>query len=531
MRASGPRHVGSIILMLAALVVSSCSGSTSTSAGSTTLTIAIPGDVETLDPCCSNFIRANTAIAQIYDTPVLLKPIKSSSGALIGQPAQIQGIVFESWTLQPDNLTWIIKIRKGLTFHDGTPINAAVIIYNYERYLNTPGGENWLQQNIAFVTKAPVAIDDYTVKLVEDRASPMAIQVLYMDGSGIVEPSMIKAHATPDDPWATKWVAQNVAGGTGPYTLLSRVADQQIVFQANNKYWRGAPKIQKVIWKVIPSAAERVSLLKSGAVDMAEALGTADLEALTGAAGVKIVQAPSENMVYAGMNLKVAPFNDVAVRQAVSYAVNYEDILANVYHGQAQRLYGPLPTGSPLSLGSTIGYTMDTAKAKTLLAGSSYKGQEVTLSINTASAEDQLVAVRVQANLQAIGMNVKIAQLTPAVFAAAQAKQSLQMYVDEILPWIDDPDYVLALTYACGVFGNYTNYCNKQVDTAISAGWSETDTSKRKAMFDQTQKDIVKDAPWVFIAQPNYKLAMRTNVNGYVHYLNEIPLYYDLSKS
>jgi peptide/nickel transport system substrate-binding protein len=533
MRQSHHSQILSMTSILGAviLVAVACSTSSNPSTSTKTLTIAIPGDIETLDPCCSNFIRANTAIAQVYDTPVSLKPVKSAAGAMIGQPSEIQGIVYESWTRQPDNVTWIIKIRKGLAFHDGTPITAKEVAYTYERSLATNGGENWLQRNIAFVTKPPVVLDDYTIKLVGDQPSPMAISVLYMDGAGIVQPSVIKSHSTADDPWATKWMARNVAGGSGPYMLKEHVADQHVIFEANPKYWRGAANISRVIWKVIPSPAERVSLLKSGAVDMAEGLGTADLQALAGVAGVKVVQSPSENMVYVGMNNSIAPFSDLSVRQAVSYAVNYEDILSNVYHGQARRLTGPLPTGSQMSLGDSIGYKTDPSKAKSLLAGSSYKGQAVTLSINNANAEHKLIAVRVQSALQGIGINVQIEELTAAVFAERQSKKQLQMHIDEILPWIDDPDYVLSLVFQCDVFGNYTAYCNKNVDKAIAAGWTETDAAKRQAMFAQAQRDIVNDAPWAFLAQPNYKLAMRSNVTGYVHYLNEIPLYYDLNKS
>jgi len=499
---------------------------------STTLTIAIPDDIQTLDTCCANFIRANTALAQLYDSPVIHpKAAAADGGSMTGDPSKLEGVTFESWSASPDGRTYTVKVRKGMKFHDGKEIKAQDLAYMIERQLGTKGGGNWLMTNIAFLTKKPTVIDDYTLRFTTNAPSQLTMQSFYMTSSGAIDPTVVKQHAASSDPWAEKWMAKNEANGSGPYMLKEWTPDQQVVFQAYPDYWRGKAKIDQVIWKIVPSAAERVNLLKSGTVDMAEGLGTEEFQALHGAAGVKIVKAPSLNMAYVGMNNGMAPFDNKAARQAVSYAVNYDEILQAVYHGDARRAYGPIPSGSQFSLGDKIGYSTDAAKAKQLLSSSGAAGKKVTLSIDSSRAEHQQIAVRVQAALKAIGMNVQIEQLTPAVFAERKASKKLQMFVDEMLPWIDDPDYELSLTLQCGVFGNYANYCNKQVDQIIRDGWTEQDAAKRKAMFEQAQRTIVDEAPMVFLAQPDFKLAMRDHVNGYVHYINEIPRYYDMSVS
>ena len=494
----------------------------------TVLTIGVPGDIETLDPCCANFIRSHEALLMVYDVPVI-HPIIEQGGAMVGDADNLLPRYFESWTEHDDGLTYTIKIREGMTFDDGTPITAETIRFMVDRNLNTPGGGAWLLTNIAFVTTPPTVIDDYTLELVSDKPSPMVMQSFYMSSSAAIDPQVVAANATDEDPWATEYMARNADNPSGPYRLVSRTPDQEVVFEARDNFWGGRPAYDRIVWKVIPSPAERVQLLKAGVIDLAVGLGTEEFNALDGADGVKVVRTPSKNMAYVGMNNSIAPFDDQMVRQAVSYGVDYDDILENVYKGDARRLHGAIPNGSAVSLGDQVGYTQDTAQAQELLDASSYDGSTVTLSIDSAKAEHQLIAVRVQAALRELGMDIEIEQLPSAVFAERKVGKQLQMFVDELLAWIDDPNYQLSLTLESGVFGNYADYSNARVDEIITAGWAEQDADARRAIFEEAQRIISEEAPWVFLAQPDFKFAMREHVDGFVLYPNAIPRFADLS--
>ncbi len=491
------------------------------------LTIGVPGDIETLDPCCANFIRAHEALLMVYDIPVI-HPIVEQNGAMVGDADNLLPRYFESWEEHNDGLTFTIKVREGMTFDDGTPITAETVRFMIDRNLNTPGGGAWLLTNIAFVTKPPTVIDEYTLELVSDRRSPMVMQSFYMSSSAAVDPNVVAANATEDDPWATEYMARNADNPSGPYRLVSRTPDEEVVFEARDNYWGGRPAYDKIVWKIIPSPAERVQLLRTGVIDLAVGLGTEEFNALDGSEGVKVVRAPSKNMAYVGMNNSIAPFDDVAVRQAVSYGVDYDDILENVYKGDARRLHGAIPNGSAVSLGAEVGYTQDIAKAQELLGSSSYDGSTVTLSIDSAKAEHQLIAVRVQSALREIGMDIEIETLQSPVFAERKVGKQLQMFVDELLAWIDDPNYQLSLTLESGVFGNYADYSNARVDEIITDGWAEQDPAARRAIFEEAQRLISEDAPWVFLAQPDFKFAMREDVDGFVLYPNAIPRFADL---
>ena len=142
-----------------------------------------------------------------------------------------------------------------------------------------------------------------------------------------------------------------------------------------------------------------------------------------------------------------------------------------------------------------------------------------------------MIAVRVQNQLKEVGINVEIEKLSSSVFAEQKTEKQLPMMVDESLAWVDDPNYVLSLLLQCDVFGNYMAYCNERVDEIIEGGWTELDEEKRFAMFQEAQEIIIDEAPWVFLTQPDFHLAVREDVDGYVHYLNEIVRYYDFYKT
>ncbi|MYB23894.1 MAG: ABC transporter substrate-binding protein [Acidimicrobiia bacterium] len=491
------------------------------------LTVGVPGDIQTLDPCCTNFIRGHEAQLIVSDPPVI-HPVVDQDGALVAVADDLLPLYFESWEESADGLTYTVHIREGVTFDDGTEVNAEIVRFWVDRNLNTPGGGAWLLNNIAFITEPPEVIDEYTVQFTTNAPSPMVMQQFYMTSSVPVDPKVVDKYATEDDPWAIEHFQSNVENPSGPYRIASWLPDQEVVFEKRENYWGEERAYDKIIWKIIPSNAERVQLLSAGVIDVAIGLGTEDFAALQGVDGVVVQRFPSKNEAYVGMTNTIAPFDNVLMRQAVSWGIDYDDILTNVYKGEAQRLYGPIPNGSAFSLGDQVGYTRNVDGAMALLEQAGYDGTPVTLSIDAAKGEHELIAVRVQSHLAEIGIPVEIEVLTAAVFAERKVANELQMFVDELLAWIDDPNYQLSLSLQSGVFGNYANYSNERVDEIIRDGWAEKDPAARRAMFEEAQRIITEDAPWAFLAQPDYKIALRDNIGGFALYPNEIPRLADL---
>src|SRR5690606_19414288 len=136
------------------------------------------------------------------------------------------------------------------------------------------------------------------------------------------------------DPWATEWKAKNEAA-SGEYYVERHRPGVETVLRAHPDYWGGKPYFERVVLKVVPSSANRALLLQRGSVHIARDLSIDEIESLRDAPGVKVVSAPTRDQYHLGLNNKKGPFKDPKVRQALSYAVPYEEIVKNVFKDEA----------------------------------------------------------------------------------------------------------------------------------------------------------------------------------------------------
>ena len=195
------------------------------------LVVGVPGDIQTLDPCCTNFIRGHEAQLLVSDPPVI-HPIVEQNGALVAVADELVPLYFESWEESPDGLTYTVTVRQGVTFDDGSEVTAETVRFWVDRNLNTPGGGGaWLLKNIAFITEPPEVIDEYTLQFTTNAPSPMVMQQFYMTSSVPVDPKVVEKYATEDDPWAIEHFQSNVENASGPYRIASWLPDQEVVFE------------------------------------------------------------------------------------------------------------------------------------------------------------------------------------------------------------------------------------------------------------------------------------------------------------
>jgi peptide/nickel transport system substrate-binding protein len=262
--------------------------------------------------------------------------------------------------------------------------------------------------------------------------------------------------------------------------------------------------------------------LVSGAVDVAYDLPTADLASLDGNPDITIHKDTSRTVVYLGMNNTIKPFDNKLVRQAISYAVPYDTIVNDVANGFAIQLTSPIPTGTPTHTDADFVYKNDPAKAKALLTQAGFpNGFETTMQIPTGLQEAKETAVYVQQSLAAVGIKVTIQEMPGAAFGEQIQKHALGFFFSD--DWIsinNDPYYHLFWLFHSDCC-NYTNYKNADVEAAISKFTLSTDADARGKASLAAQKDIVDDAPWVFLYQPQHIMATRSNVKGYFYYSSE----------
>ena len=210
------------------------------------------------------------------------------------------------------------------------------------------------------------------------------------------------------------------------------------------------------------------------------------------------------------------------VRQAIAYAVPYKTILSQVLQGYGRQLTSPIPFGTPTHTDKYFVYDTNIDKAKQLLKEAGYpNGFDITLDVASGVDEGQETAVWVQQALKQIGINVSIQQLPGANFASRLQKHQLGFFFFN--NWIsinNDPFYHLYWLFRSDCC-DYTNYDNKKVWNAIDSNLLSDNASKRAAASDSVQKTIMSDSPWVFLYQPDFVLAMRKNVHGYVYYSSD----------
>ena len=497
-------------------------------AAGSTLTIAIPNDIETLDSDFSHYQMANEVNYNTQDQYFIYGMKSTKYGYIQENVGQIRPKSTASWKLAKNGLSIVLNVQKGNRFcHTGNPVTAADYIYYFNRGIHTKSG--YLFNIDGTHINGWKKLSKYSFKLTFSQHSPLFFEYFRDQSQAPVDMVEMQKHATKSDPWATVWKAKHDAG-SGPYCVSRWLAGTEMDLTAN-KYYKGPqkPHFKNIVLKVVPSSAERALLLKTGTVQIAESLATDDINSLRGTPGVKILEIRSRNQYQIGLNNNMAPFNNRGVRQALSWAVPYQSIRANLFKGNALIPGGAIArTGSGFDAKSWP-YTYNLAKAKSLLAKAGYPhGFSFTVDIASGDTVSQDLAIIMQSTLSKIGVNMSIVTQTAANFAEGLDNKSDQAWLRGLLWYINDPGYVGTSLYACGALENWMNYCNKQVDTLtnkISNYWSPADHAKRVAAVNKWQTLINADAPTLNLAQPYFEVATRSNISGYVSAPDEETLY------
>jgi peptide/nickel transport system substrate-binding protein len=516
-----------LALLTPLLAVAAHARTDGSAAAASTLTVAIPDDAATLDPLFAATPRSTAVIMNSYETLMGYRLRSIPGGIRIWDSSRAVGAVLSGMRASKDGKTWTLTVRPGVRFADGSSVTAETIKYMFERNFGVKGSGGAFMYQFMGKIPAVAAVTQtgpMTLQVKTQLPNPLLPRIFALSNSVAFDEKVLQQNGGADQ-YASKWVAKNTAGA-GAYQLQAWTPGSRIVLAANPNYWRGAPAIKSVAMQIVPSAANRMLLLRRGTVDIAERLSAQEIKSLRGAPGVKIVSVPSTNTTQLIMNAKVAPFNDVRVRRAVSHAVPYADIIRTVYSGRARGSTGPVPVGFPLRSAKGYPYTrQDLARSRRLLAAAGKSRLTVPLAISSGNADHEAVAVLIRNALAQVGINASIQKLTPAVFAERLGKRQLGFFLNDSLWWVDDPSYALTLGYTCNAFFNYGNYCNKAVDKLVAQAGSTLNQARRATLYRRAQQQIVADAPMAWVAQPNFNLATRTNITGYAHFPDEMVRY------
>ncbi len=506
------------------------------SSASGTLVFGNSGDAARLDPADVTDGESISRMDNIFEGLVEYKEGST----------EIQPCLATSWETSADGKEITFHLRKGVKFHDGTDFNADAVVFSFARQYdpNHPYHQygEWSYWGYMFSDIEKVEkIDDYTVKIVLSNVNASIMTSLAMFTVNIVSPANAEKY---------KEDAFKYPCGTGPFKFVEWVKDDHITLEANENYWRGRPKLDKLIFKVIPDPSARLLALEVGEIHGMEYPNPADFERIKANPDLVLMSEPGMNIGYMAMNTGygykdvnkngikdpdeplektpgyLEPLTKKEVRQAINMAIDKEAIVRDIYRGTASVAKNGMP---PFMLGyndEIEDYPYDPARAKELLAKAGYPdGFEVTLHVMPVSRpymfDPPKIGEAIQSYLGAVGIKVKFYQVDWGTYLQETEAGLHQMC---LLGWTGDngdPDNFMNVLYglntcSIGTAGNYAFYTNEENQELLTKALRTYDVNQRAEYYKKAQELIHEDAGWVFLAHANQSAVFRSNVKGFV---------------
>jgi peptide/nickel transport system substrate-binding protein len=470
------------------------------------LTIGLPANPTSLDPRVTLDGIARSVYYSTYNYLVVIKP---------GTAADIVGDLADKFEVSPDGKTWTFVLKSGPKFWDGTPVDSAAVKFTFEslQKLNQGPASDFR------IIKEIQTPDANTVKFV--LSDPFAVFPSLLTDIGIINPKVMEKAENGD--YGSKYLATNTMG-SGPYRLTEWKPNERVVIEAVPEYWGPKPKAKKVIFPIFTEVSNLRLQLEKGDLDIAWGIPTDQLMSMFGKPGIQIAEGTGFDFIYVYLNNQKKPFDNVKVRQALSWATDYDIIVNELLKGHGKQLKGPFAFGAEGYKEPTQFYKRDLAKAKALMAEAGYpNGFTFTLLYASPTVGAAQAAQVLQANWAEIGVNVQLQEIAEATRRERVDKGDFEASMGQ---WVKtaQPYWTMNVWHDSsrfGLAGDRSFYKNEEVDKLIRAAAAEMDLTKRSDLYRQANDKIFTDAPYVYLYQRNAMLPMRAEVKGFLY--NPVP--------
>jgi peptide/nickel transport system substrate-binding protein len=524
------------IAMCGAVFVSLMAGSVPAIAqnNNSVLLVAGPRTPESLDQEYPPTEANHEARRNIFERLLTYEMKPGEGGVMVEDFSKLKGALAQSWETSPDKTSITFHLRKGVKSYVGDTLNADDLMWTFQRGWDMKANFHWYMTQVLKIQDFNAAfkkIDDYTVKVTLPKPSPLIERLWVNNDLGIIDSVEAKKHATPDDPWAAHWLS-NHSASYAPYQVVQYSPGQEVIYEANKNYYRGAPRLTRVIFREMPTSANRLAALQAGAVDAAEWLSARELNTLSSNPTIKVWKVYGNYVERVEMNNNTPPFNNEKVRQALNYAVPRDEILKAVFYGTARATKSPVSEIYPAFTDQYYDYSYNLEKARSLLKEAGLeKGFKTQLGYPTGDQTEEELAIILKTAFSKIGVDVELQKLPASTLVEAYSKGTIPMYFFRDMAIVPDAGYVANLWLNSASLINYSHFRNAEVDQLINDSLSSTDESKRKTQIERVQQLVMQQAPWVFLINPGYQLATRSNVKGYSWNTTNGNTWYDFSKN
>lgn len=451
---------------------------------------------------------------------------------------ELQPKLAETYETAEDGLTWTIKLKEGIQFHDGTDFNANAVVFNFERWMDQDnpyhigdfpyypflygGFKGDADHKVEYVK----AVDEFTVEIKLTEEIAPFISYLAVPMFGIASPQAIEQYAE-------NFYEHPV--GTGPFIFDSWTRNDKIVLKKNENYHvEGKPYLDQMIFTVVPDNSARLNTLITGEADMVDGMNPEDADTVLSNDGLALLKRPSFTNGYMVFNTELEPFNDVKVRQAIDLAIDKEGIVDAFYSGYADVSKNPIP---PVLWGYHEDIDVElynVEKAKKLLSEAGYPdGFETELwtmsNPRPYMPQPVKVAEAVQANLAEIGITANIVTYEWATYLEKTGNGEHPMAMFGWTGVMADPDNFLypnlSSTNAKKPASNRAFYQNEDFTNLLEEARITFDQEKRIELYKEAQELFHADVPWALLADATPPIGLANYVEGFVPHPMEIDDY------
>ncbi len=436
---------------------------------------------------------------------------------------RIQPKLAESWEISKDGLTYTFHLQMGVKFSSGNPVTANDVRFSLRRL-------KYLEDNPSFFmdpVKDIAVVNDSTLRITLSAPDASFMAALAAPPTGIVDSKLVVAHGGTDAvnaktaDKATSWLNEQSAG-QGPYRLTLFRKNEQAVLERNPGYWGPKPYFGKIVFVHVKDGTTQREMAERGEADIAQDFDADIVAKITPGPKLKVIEGLSMNQVYMALNTNPQvskELSDKRVRQAISYAIDYEGIIKGLVRDTGVRPPAMFPIGV-LGVETSMARQRDAAKAKQLLAEAGYaSGFAVKLNYWTApllGVPPEPLAAKLQADLGAVGIKVTLEPKERSVMITEYRQGKPQLMLASWSPdYLDPHPWADAFYRKGGPAAKRVSYDSPKAVDLVAAGDRELDSKKRAAIYKELTQVALDDVPFIMLIQPKSFVGVNPSIKGY----------------